>query len=306
MNKKIINSAFFNVSLFSLFWAIEIIIAKLAYEAGAEPVAFTVQVSVLTLVFLTIFILPRKYQEIRKIKSKVIWMLVLANAVHYGLGSFFSQLGIAYTSAINAGFLSKFALITTVFFAWVILKEKLTIQKVLAVIAMFFGSFLISTKGQLIIPQLGDLLIICACFSWSLGNVFIRKVMINNKKVSGDIVSFLKPLSGIPVILLIIFLSPMYPESMREIFAVDFFNFDHLHYAVLVALALSTMWIFLNRGLQFGTASYMTMMSMSTSVLVAVIAIIFLGERMELVQVAGALLIISAGFITHYLKISDQ
>ena len=59
-------------------------------------------------------------------------------------------------------------------------------------------------------------------------------------------------------------------------------------------------WTYLNRTLKVATASYMTMMSMVTPVLVSLLAIIFLGETLAWVQVAGAGIIISSGVFTYF------
>jgi drug/metabolite transporter (DMT)-like permease len=215
------------------------------------------------------------------------------------LGGFFSNSGVALTSAINAGFLVKFALVTTILFAWLLLGEKLTTNKILAMLAMIVGSYLISTKGQPIIPQIGDLLILLACISWSFSNVLVRKTL-RDEAVDGDIVSFLRPVAGIPIFLLFILLSPLYPAAVGEVFQVNYFDFSYFPYVLGSGIFTALLWLYLNRTLQVATASYMTMMSMMTPVFVVILAIWLLGEAMVPIQILGGLLIIFAGIITHY------
>ena len=111
----------------------------------------------------------------RDIPKGIIAGLLLANAIHFGLGIFFCNAGTALTSAINAGFLVKIGLVTTTLLALIILHEKMTLSKMMAILAMLMGSFFMSTKGNLIVPQFGDVLIILACLCWSTANVLSKK-----------------------------------------------------------------------------------------------------------------------------------
>ncbi|MBU1967043.1 EamA family transporter [Patescibacteria group bacterium] len=170
---------------------------------------------------------------------------------------------------------------------------------------MIVGVFLVTTKGQAIIPQPGDILILLACISWSLGNVLIRKFLKNNP-VSGELVSFLRPIAGLPVLLLFLSLSPFYPERIQSVFAVDLLDLTYLPYLISIGISSSLLSIFLNRTLKFASASYMTMMSMMTPVMVGIMAMMLLGESLAMIQVVGAVLIILSGVATHYLKIEKQ
>lgn len=174
-NKSIFDLPLTNVFLFSLFWAIQLFVSKLGFNSGAQLIPFAFQSAVVSLIVLSIFVLPKKYKELKSMKAGIIKYLLLANAIHFGLGGFFNNAGLTLTSAINAGFLGKFALVITTFLAWIFLKEKMTIPKFLAVVVMLIGSFFITTKGSLIIPKVGDLLIILACISWSIGNILQGK-----------------------------------------------------------------------------------------------------------------------------------
>lgn len=291
--------AFLNVFLFSLFWALQILVSKMGFMAGAKAVPFTLQSAIVALIFLSLWVLPKKMQKLRALPKQVLWALLLANAVHFGLGGFFSNSGVALTSAVNAGFLVKFALVTTILLAWIFLREKMTWVKAGAVLLMVFGSYLISTKGQVLVPQVGDLLIVLACFSWSTGNILVKKAL-KNGNLDGDLISFLRPVAGIPVLLFFILLSPWYPPVIREVFMANYFDLSFYPYVLGSGIFTALLWIFLNRTLQVATASYMTMMSMMTSVFVAVLAVLFLQENISSAQIWGGFLTIFAGIITHY------
>jgi drug/metabolite transporter (DMT)-like permease len=62
-----------------------------------------------------------------------------------------------------------------------------------------------------------------------------------------------------------------------------------------MGICLAGAWFYLNRTLKVATASYMTLMSMVTPVLVGILALSFLGETLVWVQGVGAVLIILSG-----------
>lgn len=300
MNYKLLSdSPFFNVFLFSMFWALQIFVTKLGFVNGAKAITMVFQSALVALVALSFYIIPKYHKDIKGLSKKMLIGLLIANALHFGVGGFLSNSGIALTSAVNAGFLVKFTLVVTTLLAWIFLKEKMTWVKFVSVLVMLFGNFLISTKGQSLIPQAGDILIVLACFAWSVANIVIRNVL-SKKPVNADIVSFLRPVAGIPVFLFFIILTPFYPASLQKMFNVNLFDMTYFVYALGSGLFTALLWVYLNRTLKVASASYMTMMSMMTSVFVTIFALIFLKETITLSQTVGAVLTIVAGVVTHY------
>jgi drug/metabolite transporter (DMT)-like permease len=212
------------------------------------------------------------------------------------------MVGIALTNAVNAGFLVKFTAVTTIFFAWLMLKEQITRLKVVTVILMLIGVYLLTTKGQTLVPKPGDIFLIAACVCWSLGSVLIRKFL-RDKPLDPDVVTMQKPLASLPILLVLVGISlgtnPMtgFPESIFSCCTVTSVD---LIYVLLTGFSLAMAWIYVNRTLKVSTASYLTLMSMLTPVIVAVLAIVFLGESLVWVQVIGAGLIILSGIVIYY------
>jgi len=299
------NSPFINVVLFSVFWAIQIFISKLAFIAGAEIMPFTIQSSIIAIVLLAIYIVIRKRDKLAAISKEIIVGLFIANSIHGGLGSFFSNAGFSLTSAINAGFLVQFSTVTTIVLAWFLLKEKMTQSKIVTIVIIMIGAFLLLTKGQFNQLQVGDLLIILACLSWSLGNVLTRKIL-KKHPVDSDVVSFIRPIAGLPVLLGFIFFAPLYPSQVKDVFQTNYSDYSFIWYAFFNALFCVLLWIFLNRTLKVASASYMSMMASLTPVLVAVLAIIFLNESLDPIQWVGVFLITVSGIATQLLKIDKH
>lgn len=296
--------------MFSAFWAFQIFVAKLGFNAGALVFPFQIVSILVAAVFLTLLLLPSIAFDFRNLithNPKTFWMLFLANSIQAGLGTCLSIIGIALTSAINAGFLVKLSTVTTVFFAWIFLKEALTVVKLTIVAVMIFGAYLLTTKGQALLPSQGDLFILGACVCWSLGNVMVRQIL-KSQSVKADVVTLQKPLAGLPIFLGLAGLSLFAPALFAGLDgALKCCNISVMHvpYAIGNGISLAVAWIFLFRTLRIATASYMTLMSMSTPIMVSGLAVIFLGENLAGVQLLGGGLIILSGVAIYFSDIAS-
>jgi drug/metabolite transporter (DMT)-like permease len=195
----------------------------------------------------------------------------------------------------------QFSTVTISVIAWLMLKEKMTISKILSISAIMLGTFLLITKGQLIIPHMGDVLLLLACIAWGFGGVLVRKIF-KQHSVSPEIVSFLKPIAGIPLLIIFVLFSSFYPSSVKQIFQVNIFAVHQPLYILLNAFFVSLLWLFSARTLKIASASYAAIMSSITPILVAFLAVIFLHEKIDLIQSIGILLIIASSFVTQLLK----
>lgn len=301
-NHGLSKSPLFNVILFSSFWAVQVFVSKLAFIAGAAVMPFTVQYVALSLVLLASYILIFKRSELTHVPKTLVVGLLIASAIHGGLGGFLSNAGFSLTSAINAGFLLQFTTVTTSTLAWLVLKERMTASKAMTISIIMIGTFLLITKGHFNAPQVGDVLILLACASWSTGNVLIRRILKSNP-IDSDVVTLFRPIGGLPLLLGFVALSPLYPQRVQPLFQANMFNPHYLGYAFLCAVFTVLLWVFLNRTLKIASASYMTMMSSLTPLLVAALALVFLHESLELIQWIGVVLIIGSSYTTHLLKI---
>ncbi len=294
--------------LFSIFWALQLFAAKLGFNAGAAALPFQVVMVLSAALVLAVLILPKSSKALAalfKDEPKLFWTVFGANAIQAGLGTCLSIIGIALTNAINAGFLVKLATVTTTLFAWLILKERMSPLKLLTIVVMLSGAYLLTTKGQAILPAVGDLFILCACVCWSLGNVLIRKVL-RSQPVSPDVLTVQKPLAGFLVLLGLIGTAQLFPQqgALGKVLACCNFSSDYIFYGIASGALLAVCWIFLYRTLKVATASYMTLMSMVTPIMVAGLAMAFLGERLVWVQWLGAGMIVLAGVVIYFSDIA--
>ncbi len=291
--------------MFSVFWALQIFFAKLGFNAGAEVLSFQLLSTIIAFVILVILILPgvkSQFSHLYTHQRALFWKLYFANGVQAGFGTCFALIGIALTDAINAGFLVKLTTVTTIIFAWALLKERLSALKVVTVLLMLLGAYLLTTQGQVIIPRIGDLYLMGACVCWSVGTVLVRRLL-KDQPIQADVVTMQKPLASFPVILVLIGVSIFYSSTVgvfNQLFSCCLFSSQDLLYSLLNGFCMAMAWIFLYRTLKVSTASYLTLMSMLTPVIVSLLALTFLGETLVWVQIIGAALIILSGMVVYF------
>jgi len=263
------------------------------------------QSSILVFLFLSGYVFLTKFKELKKVPANVKIKLFLASALHACGGGFFSTSAILYTAAVNVAFLFQFTTVTTIVFAWAILKEKMTRSKMLTVTLVMIGVFLFITNGKLITPHVGDIFALAACIAWSLGNVLIRGI-IKKDPVEADVSTFFRGTGNLLLAILLILLFPIYATMFRPTLQVSFFNLNLFPYILLNAIFVSLLCIFLNRALKVASASYMTILSSLSPLAVAVLAFIFLHETLSFIQLLGAGFIVLGGIATQYLKIDKD
>ena len=288
---------------FSTFWALQIFFAKLGFNAGALVLPFQVMmvlIAVVTLVFILYKKTGKNLVILFREQPRQFWNLFFANIIQAGFGTFLSIVGIAMTDAINAGFLVKLATVSTIIFAWLILGERLSKLKIVVVFVMLFGAYLLTTKGQTLLPHIGDVYILAACVCWSLGNILVKKLL-KEQSVSPDVVTMQKPIASLlffSIVMSIAILHPTVFGNLKDTLRPFPFAPETIPYALGSGISLALAWIYLFRTLDVATASYMTLMSMATPIIVSVLAMIFLGESLVWIQVVGAgLIILSAATI---------
>ena len=256
LDKKLINSPLFNASLSTIFWAIQIFVAKLGLNAGADAVLFNFQSSVFALLLLSIYgLFAGVWPVLKTLSKRTLAVLIGANAIVMVFGGLFFNAGAKLTTAINVGFLTQFTTVATVLIAWVLLRERIDLPKAVTVFMLLAGTFLLVTEGRLIVPHIGDIFILISCVAWSTANVLIRKSL-KNTEVPPDAATLLRPIVGLPIAFTLIMFANIYPEPLRTFFDVNIFSPDYLGYAAINGFMLTLQWIFINKSLKVSSASY--------------------------------------------------
>ncbi len=290
---KKISKKFQYVSLFSLFWSVNIILTRVILQRGVHPIQLSFQTLVGSAVMLLIFLLISNPKSLTQGSKRSIWGAIISGAIGGGLANIVSNIGLNLSAAANFGFLIKTTTAFIVILAYFFLKEPLNKLKVGLVIAMLFGSYLISTKGGLLVPKIGDVFILLGAFGFGAATVINRAVL--KKDILPNVVSFYRAAVGMVVSLIFLLIT----DGVS-------INLEIIHLIIFSSALQALVYIYLNKTLAVASASYLTIMSMSVPVVVLGMSVLFLGESFILPQIIGAILIVGGGILTQKTKVADH
>ncbi|PIZ65257.1 hypothetical protein COY14_02745 [Candidatus Roizmanbacteria bacterium CG_4_10_14_0_2_um_filter_36_9] len=172
------------VSIFSISWAFNIFLGKLALINGVDPVTFTLQSAFVSVILINLYFYLINKSNPLKVKSKYLKRLIMVGLA-VGSGYVFGVYGLQLSTSVNYGFLIKSTVIFTTLFAWFFLEEKMNRGKVILLLLFITGAYLISTAGVRVIPKIGDLLTLIAAASFSIA-LIISKPLLKKVKVDTD------------------------------------------------------------------------------------------------------------------------
>lgn len=266
--------------VFSLSWAVYLTFSKIVLSSGANPFAFGVIATFIAAFFLLTFGILLKKVRIADAGSARRIVLV---AALYDLSIFTGFYGLGTSTLINYAFLIKTTVVFTVFLSAAFLGESLSAKKLFLVLVLLSGAYLLSTRGEFLVPMAGDLWIVFTALVLSVGNVLSKPLL---RSVDAFNFAFLRVLSGAVIFLPIAFFINPSPSSISltpPVVGAGFF------------LALTAFLLY--RTIRLTAVSYMSMFSTLTPVFVSVLAFFALGETMNLVQILGGALILLAVFL---------
>ncbi|MFA5894815.1 MAG: DMT family transporter [Candidatus Shapirobacteria bacterium] len=245
-----------------------IIVTKRILGVGAEPLVMTWEM--LAIAGLILFLMLVRRGE--KLKKDEVKELIIPGIVGGGLAYWLGFLGLQQTQAANYAFLTKSTVVFTCILAFLLLKEKWTVNKTWAILLIILGSFLLSTKGKLGASNGGELLVLASSFCYAISYVFAAKSM---KKVSALTMATYRTLIGALVLFSICLIRG------NQLWWVD-------GQIVLGGLIVAISVLSAHKIMRISDASYMVLMSSAIPIATAILMIIFFGEKMETIQILGA------------------
>ncbi|MEO8818283.1 MAG: DMT family transporter [Paralcaligenes sp.] len=263
-----------------VIWAVNTIVTKMA--AGViEPTAISFYRWFLAWLILTPFIwrsVARDWGKIRPLCPRLAVLGFLAMVVNQDLGYIAAQT----TSATNMGIILSMMPVLTIGCAAWILGERPTRMMLAGAALSLLGLFILIAQGQpsRLLTQgirVGDVLMLVAVFAYALYGVLLRYWAI---PLSPWLSLYVQIVFGVLFQLPLFLLypaSPLTPESMSMI----------LFAAVFASLFGPLLWI---RGVQLLGPSRATLFMNLMPVLTAIIAIVFLKEKLHVYHVVGGLL----------------
>lgn len=273
---------------FSFLWACNIINYRFVLKSGENALNLTLWTSLFT--FLPwLFLFRSHFGEYKKLALRNILLLVFIGiASSIGI-SYLQSLALANTTAVNFSFLYRTIVVFTVVFASIFFKEHITKKKMLLVIFILLGSYLLTTNGQALILSKGDIYtLLMAASAAFIANILIKHTVSKmHPDLSGAVTSIVGTIS-----LFILALGTNILKIPREI------------YLILLASCTNFIMIMLrNRAYKHASASFVTMIVSLTPLFVSLLSYPLLNERLEPVELVGGLIIVGSTILAEKFKI---
>ncbi len=272
---------FLYVFLMSLAWALNVVVAGYSIaELKVNAFIYGGQ-TLLTAAVLFVISILLKNKNTSKLKINVkdiVWMLLLGVLAN-GVGNYFGLQGIE-NSPTNYAFLVKSSIVFSITLEIIIGQQEFSLPRVLLGVILLMGAYLISTNGSFIIPKNEDAytLVAAACF----GSVSVLSKTIN-KRNSPEYMALFRSLAGGIVLFGIAFF--LGENVVRT---------KYIEWGILGGVLVFLLFWFLYKTLEIKSASYLSMMSMMFSVIVAALQYFIFNITLGVWQIVGAIIILFA------------
>lgn len=280
MNK----SAIFYLTLASFSYGLFVVLVKYLLNLGLESLPLVASTGVFFFIFSILYCLFNSSQ-LKQISKRNWFKIFILGLFATFAGRILMFVGQSFTTAINAGFLLKLTGLTTIPFAYFLLREKIERKDYIAFLIMLIGTFLLVTKGSFNIPNIGDLLLVLLVIILGFTNTLAKQVM---KEVNPNIISSLRLFFG--NLLLFGFVTPFLGKATFSPLTTNF---------VLVSISAILGFIYLftfYKGIELTGASMATIFFLLSAVFTTIFAYILLGESIGIVRGLGAVLILIGAF----------
>lgn len=272
---------FLYVFLMSLAWALNVVVAGYTIvELKVNPFVYGGQtlLSAAVLFGIVIIFKNQKGSQLKLTQRDIVWMFLLGVLAN-GIGNYFGLQGIE-NSPTNYAFLVKTSIVFAIGLEIILRQQKFSTPRVLLGVLLLLGAYLISTNGRWIIPQKEDTytLIAAACF----GSVSVLSKTIN-KRNSPEYMALFRSVAGGIVLF-----------GIALLLGEDIFKAEAIEWGILGGVFVFLLFLFLYKTLEIKSASYLSMMSMMFSVMVALLQYSIFGITLGFWQIIGATIIILA------------
>jgi len=262
----------------SLMWAVEPILAKLAYANSdyLQTSAIRAIVAALTALLYVFFTGKRNLKVTKKQFSKLAY-IAIAGTIFADLLYFFSLTKIPVINAVLIGHMQPIFIVLIGFF---ILKEdRLTKFDYLGIFIMITAGVLVTTKtpenlSMIKLGTVGDIYVLLATVAWATTAIVMRKYL---KELNAGVVTFYRY-----SIASAIFVAYLLLESSLVLSNI---------YQVLVGLIVGAGTILYYEGLKRIKAAQVSALELSTPFFAALLGFLILGEWVTVMQISGMMLL---------------
>ncbi len=276
----------------SLFWAGNFVVGR-AIRGEISPIALSFWRWVIALLIL----LPFSFSLLRQHRAQLLaeWNLVaLLGATGVAGFQAFSYQGLTLTTAINGLLLVTLTPIFIAALSWLLFRDRLTARQALGIVVSLLGALVVIARGNAAAVAAirfnpGDLWMIGAVVLWAIYSVLLKR-----RPVSLP----LFPLSVAAVIAGLLVLLPFYVAEVaaRVPIVLDSQNLLALLYIGIFPSAVAlNLW---NKGVAAIGPNRAGMFLHLMPLFGAILAVLFLGERIALYHLVGALLVFAGIALT--------
>ena len=289
---KLLASPYLLLTLTPFFWSCNWIIGRALHE-DMPPMALTFFRWLLASLVLAPFVVSRLARDWPTIRAH--WRtMALLGSIGIALHNAIAYIGLNYTTATNGVVLNSFIPVMIIAMAWAFFGERLTRVQLLGVAVSLVGVLAILSGGSLATLarfrlNAGDLCVILAMAMWSLYTVLLRR-----RPLGLDRLSFLFVLAIVGVVI-------MFPLWLGESLLIRSPVWSARSFAALIGVAIFSSvlaYIFWNRGVELLGPAVAGLFVHLMPVFGALLAWLFLGERLASYHLAGMALILTGIAVT--------
>jgi len=134
-----------------------------------------------------------------RVNGKQFWQILGVGFVGYGISLGFQFTGTKLSTASNGALVTSATPVFVIFFAWILLREKITLKLLFALLISTMGVLaVIDPRNAEISPSLfwGNLSLLAAALTWALYSVLVRKVTRSNDVLTVSLITFI---GGLPL-----------------------------------------------------------------------------------------------------------
>lgn len=285
---------YFLLILTTLFWSGNFVISR-GMNADIPPVSLSFWRWVIALLILCCFALPAFFKQKETVRKHLRFITIQGLLGVAGFNTLI-YLAVQTTTAINAVLINSCIPVLIVFCSWLMYRETMSLRQYFGVLVSLCGVVLIIAKGDIssllqVDFNFGDVLVVIAAFFWALYSSNLKRYPQELHPFSYQV--------GI-VISGLIFLTPLF---LMELYSgrqmvVSTASIATIVYVGLFASVLA--FIFWNKAVRTIGANRAGPFIHLMPVFSSILAVIFLGERIELFHLAGIGLIFTGITMTTF------
>jgi drug/metabolite transporter (DMT)-like permease len=171
-------------------WGFSFIATKNALNE-VSPIVIVFIRQLLGIVFLTVVAVKNKNSFAVNIKDhKWIFVLAMIASVHLWI----QVTGLQWTSASNTGWIIGITPVFMAILAFIIFKEKMTVQQIIGIVISFFGLLTLISKGDFLsiglINNKGDALVVASSVTWAIYSMMNKKIIIHYSPIMTTLYMF--------------------------------------------------------------------------------------------------------------------